>query len=118
MSSFDHRFNEDNWVQLAKMAEVGLCASAMVHEIRQPLSAIKMALQLLREGEAKDAPNCLENALDQAKRMEQLLVQMRNFLTPSSSEEKEQVALVVECIDDLPTEFPFMCFYDGGSSNG
>lgn len=79
------KLDEQGWVQLAKMAEMGLSAASIVHEVRQPLSALKMALQLMRHSEKdpRAMHECLEDALRQAERLERLLGQMRNFLRPN-----------------------------------
>ncbi len=89
------RLDEEGWYQLAKMAEMGLSAAAIVHEVRQPLSALKMALQLMREGGGKNGYNgaearqCLDDALQQTERLERLLAQMRSFLRPSARDRTE-----------------------------
>ncbi|MCP4678343.1 MAG: response regulator [Deltaproteobacteria bacterium] len=85
------RLDEEGWCQLAKMAEMGLSVAAIVHEVRQPLSALKMALQLMKEGDGEEAETsqCLDDALQQATRLERLLTQMRNFLKPNVAERRE-----------------------------
>jgi len=85
------KLDEEGWCQLAKMAEMGLSVSAIVHEVRQPLSALKMALQLMKEGggKEKETNQCLSDAIQQATRLERLLTQMRSFLTPNVSQRRE-----------------------------
>ena len=89
------RLDEEGWYQLAKMAEMGLSAAAIVHEVRQPLSALKMALQLMLEGggetgyQGVEAEQCLDDALKQTERLERLLAQMRSFLRPSVQDRTE-----------------------------
>lgn len=78
--------DEEAWLQMAKMAEMGLSAGAVAHEARQPLSALKMTLQLMRDG-ADDPASMrerLDNALTQTERLERLLSQLRSFLLPNA----------------------------------
>ncbi len=77
--------NEERWFQLTKMAEMGLSFAAIVHESRQPLSAAKMALQLMRSSldDPLESREYLAQALGQLSRIEKLLDQVRGFLRPA-----------------------------------
>jgi DNA-binding response OmpR family regulator len=83
--------DEEGWLQIAKMAEMGLSAGAVAHEARQPLSALKMTLQLMRDGsdDLADMKERLDNALEQTERLERLLAQLRNFLLPNAQARTE-----------------------------
>ncbi|MGI5863362.1 MAG: response regulator [Myxococcales bacterium] len=64
---------------LQELAEIGLMTSALLHEIKQPLAAIKGFAQMLREtGESPAQP--IESMLAQIERMERLLANHRRLL--------------------------------------
>ncbi|MCP4605470.1 MAG: hypothetical protein GY847_33950 [Proteobacteria bacterium] len=105
-ANLTHQIGEEDWYQLAKMAEMGLSAAAIFHEVRQPLSALKMALQLMREGggDGADTRQCLSDALEQTDRLERLLAQMLSFLRPNLQERMTvDLALLVEGVLSLLT---------------
>jgi len=71
-------------IQLEKMAEVGEIASSIVHEVRNPLSSIKMGLtSLIRrlKLEPKDQ-TCLELAAKEVGHLEKILRDLRDFSKP------------------------------------
>lgn len=82
---FINSMDEERWFHLTKMAEMGLSFAAIVHESRQPLSAAKMALQLMRSclDDPLESGEYLSQALGQLTRIEKLLDQVRGFLRPS-----------------------------------
>jgi DNA-binding response OmpR family regulator/two-component sensor histidine kinase len=88
------RLDDESWSRVAKMAEIGLSAAAIVHEVRQPLSALKMALQLMREAgtRGEEAGQCLDDALEQTLRLEKLVGQMRSVLR-SKPEQRSEIDL-------------------------
>lgn len=64
---------------LQKLAEIGLMTSSLLHEIKQPLAAIKGFAQMLREaGESPTPP--LDSMLAQIERMERLIANHRRLL--------------------------------------
>ncbi len=82
--NLSQQLDEEGWFHLVKMAEMGLSAASVVHEVRQPLSSLKMALQLMREesDRSKAIEEYYKNSLEQIERIERLLDQVRDFLRP------------------------------------
>jgi DNA-binding response OmpR family regulator len=101
-------FDEQRWLQLAKMAEMGLSVAAIVHEVRQPLSALKMAVQIASgEKDEAEKADCLSEALKQTKRVEHLVERIRNFLRPGDQERtREDLSAVVSGVVSLLTGDP------------
>jgi len=49
------RPDEEDWVRVAQLAELGLLSASLIHELRQPLFALKASMQLARStGRAPD----------------------------------------------------------------
>jgi len=68
----------------ASLAAIGELSSSIVHEMRNPLSSVKMNLQGLRE-KVKDDPDYLELsdiALSQAARLENMLTELLGYGKP------------------------------------
>ncbi|MCP4674032.1 MAG: response regulator [Deltaproteobacteria bacterium] len=84
--------DEERWIQLAKLAEVGLSLSAIIHEARQPLSIAKMALQILGDKVEKDAvlSDHVKDALGGVDRSAKMLEHSRDFFRPSAGEKIPQ----------------------------
>ncbi len=89
---------EDKLMQVAKLAEVGMSVAAVAHEVRQPLSALKISLQMMRENawDNEDLKKSLDDALQQSGRIEKLIERTRNFLMPSTGKKKIDLGEVVE----------------------
>jgi DNA-binding response OmpR family regulator len=89
-------------LQIAKLTEAGLSVAAVMHEMRQPISALKIALQLLREKlPPDDEPRgYLKDALQQTARLEELVDRTREFMR--TSEGTTSVALT-EVVDSAVT---------------
>jgi len=89
--------DEDKLTQVAKLAELGMSVAAVTHEIRQPLSALKIALQMAREktGTDKELLKDLGDALDQAIRVEGLVDRTRTFLSPPRGKKPLNLSSVV-----------------------
>jgi len=68
----------------ASLAAVGELSSSIVHEMRNPLSSVKMNLQALAKAATGDAVHqeLAEIALDQARRVEQMLNDLLNYGKP------------------------------------
>lgn len=78
------REKQDELVKSATLAYVGELTSSTVHEMRNPLSSIKMNLQALsrcvdQNGKYKELG---EIALEQTRRLEQMLTDLLNFGKP------------------------------------
>lgn len=72
--------SRDMLVQAAKMATMGQMASGMVHEIRQPLSAIHALLQLsLMDARDAEGRERLETSLKAVKRLDDILNRFKSF---------------------------------------
>ncbi len=62
------------WLEVGRLAELGLLSAALVHELRQPLFALKALLQIqARDPEGDSARGILEAALAQVDRIEWIL---------------------------------------------
>jgi DNA-binding response OmpR family regulator len=70
--------------QIARLAELGMSVAATAHDLRQPLSALKMALQMAREkiADRTEASADLDDALRQLERVEILVERTRNLFAP------------------------------------
>ncbi len=84
--------DEERWIQLAKLAEVGLSLSAIIHEARQPLTIAKMALQILgrKVDKDEDLGDHVKDALGGVERSVKMLEQARDFFRPSAGEKTPQ----------------------------
>ncbi len=78
------REKQDELVRTATLAYVGELTSSTVHEMRNPLSSIKMNLQALTRAVDQDErlKELGEIALEQARRLEQMLTDLLNFGKP------------------------------------
>ena len=61
---------EQQVVEQSRLATLGELSAKVAHEIRNPLTAIKMQLQLLEDELAEDAKPRLESVLDEVSRLE------------------------------------------------
>jgi len=70
----------------AALAAVGELSTSIVHEMRNPLSSVKMNLQALRRSVESDSAylELAEIALDQAARLEKMLTDLLNYGKPIS----------------------------------
>ena len=80
---------EDNerLLKVARFAELGISASAVIHEIRQPMTALSMTLQMVMDGLKSDSDEVAHNvneALKLVARTEQLIDRARDFMSPST----------------------------------
>jgi len=93
----DVEIDEGKLMQVAKLAEVGMSVAAVTHELRQPLAALKIALQLAGEkaGSDDEMTKDLADALEQAIRMEMLLERTRSFLSPPCGKEPTDLSAVM-----------------------
>jgi signal transduction histidine kinase len=76
--------DEQSLQQIGRLAELGLSVAATVHDLRQPLSTMKMALQMAREKvpDRAEAASDLDDALKQLARVEILVERTRNLFSP------------------------------------
>jgi signal transduction histidine kinase len=80
---------EDNerLLKVARFAELGISASAVIHEIRQPMTALSMTLQMILDGvknKSEDVEMNVEEALKLVTRTERLIDRARDFMSPST----------------------------------
>ncbi|MBI2432539.1 MAG: sensor histidine kinase [Candidatus Hydrogenedentes bacterium] len=80
----DLRVKEQQLVQTEKLAAVGELTSRVVHEMRNPLSSIKMNVQALRRGTAEDAfsREVSDIAVEQVTRLETMLNELLQYGRP------------------------------------
>lgn len=95
---FNAELGDAKLLQIAKLTEAGLSVAAVVHEMRQPISALKIALQLLREKlPPEDEPRgYLGDALAQTARLEELVDRTREFMRTSEGRAKLPLEEVVD----------------------
>lgn len=69
----DHDLDRDAWIRLAQLAELGVLSASLLHELRQPLFAVKAIAQLSkRRGRALEGEH-LEQLLVHVVQIEDLL---------------------------------------------
>lgn len=76
----EHRMNEAE-----RLAYIGRITTSLSHEIRNPLSAIKMNLQMLEEDDAlfdEYARRSIEISINEVMRLERILNQLLDFAKP------------------------------------
>lgn len=61
------------WARVARMAELGVMTSSLLHELRQPLFALKGQLELTAASLPEDKRSGLARALKQVKHLEDLV---------------------------------------------
>ena len=91
-------------VHLSRLSELGQIASALAHEINQPLTAIGNyvagARRLLAAGNSAAALTALERVSEQAERGAQIVQRLRDFMRKRAIEMRE---------DDLPAVIDEAC---------
>lgn len=80
------RQSQQRIVQAERLAAVGGLASAVVHEMRNPLSVVKMNLQVLgrKVRDDADAAEQVELALAEVGRLERMLFELLDYAKPIS----------------------------------
>jgi len=70
---------EEERVREARLAVLGEFAAGIAHEVRNPLSSMRMTIQLLREDAAGRAAEDLDTLLDEVRRLEQSVEELLLF---------------------------------------
>ncbi len=100
--------------QSARMAEIGRLASGLVHEIRNPLNAMRMQLALVRRKLGSSADSGAEAARDQLGRLENEVLRLQKLATdllaygrpaPENPEEINVCQLIAEVAEFIRPEF-------------
>jgi two-component system sensor histidine kinase HydH len=86
--------NSRHYVQMqaqARLAALGQMAAGLAHEVKNPLSAIKGAAQLLREPTAGHAPDDVSSEflgiiLEEVDRLDRVVCSVLNYARPSQSD--------------------------------
>ncbi len=75
---------EKQVVQSSRMAAAGKVTAALAHEIRNPLSSIKMMAQILRDRHADNPENkkIIESLLEEIKRLEKIVDDLTDIIKP------------------------------------
>ncbi len=79
--------NSEQVLEIARFAELGMSASAVIHELRQPLTALSMALQMTMEtarGRDPEIEAGIRESLQLIAKAEMLLERARDFMRPSA----------------------------------
>ena len=87
----------------ASLAAVGQLSSSIVHEMRNPLSSVKLNLQALRQRVADEEPyaELSDIALDQAGRLERMLEDLLGYGKPLELKiDRVDLALLAESVMD------------------
>lgn len=99
----EHRLHElqAELLHLSRLSELGQIASALAHEVNQPLTAIsnyaRAAERLIRMGNPERAIEALERTITQADTAAQIIRRVREFAHKGQSERQvENVARTVE----------------------
>jgi two-component system sensor kinase FixL len=93
---------QDELLHVSRLSAMGEMASALAHELNQPLTAIKnysQASKLLFEKKSRhsELPSVLTKVIDQAERAGQIIRKLRAFVTPKELEvEPESVDQIIE----------------------
>lgn len=82
--------DEDLWAQTANLAELGTLTAALLHEMRQPMFAIKAHAQLGR-AEGAAGVERFDRVLDQLHHMEELLRYYGGLAQPKTTVWPEQI---------------------------
>jgi len=88
---------QDKLVRRETLAAIGELSSSVVHEMRNPLSSVKMSLQLIQR-QLKDTPKLSEHVrigLEQALRLERMLSELLQYGRPAQLELRRQPARAV-----------------------
>ncbi|MCK9522073.1 MAG: ATP-binding protein [Proteobacteria bacterium] len=96
---------EERLLEVARFAEQGMSAAAIIHEIRQPLTALSMALQMALDISQTCHPemqDIVKEAIRLSGRAELLLERGRDFMTPH----KERVEIqILDAVDRVMSMF-------------
>lgn len=81
------RVSQERLLQAEKMAEIGTLLASVVHEMRNPLSSIKVSLKLIarRQDKESDTLPILDNTEEDVVRLEQMLSGLLDYSRPPSS---------------------------------
>ncbi|MFO8073360.1 MAG: HAMP domain-containing sensor histidine kinase [Polyangia bacterium] len=99
----EQEVDEERLVQVAKLAELGLSTAAVIHEARQPLSALRLALQLMRDksGQGEEIDGLVESAMRQTGRLEELIEHTRDFLWSGEGSERIDLEPLIASVVSL-----------------
>jgi len=102
------RESQQRVVQSEKMAAVGQLVASIVHEMRNPLSSVKMNLRLLQRRLDHKSPDSehLELAVSQAVRLETMLSELLTYSKPTvyvreECDLHELARSALEAVDDI-----------------
>lgn len=99
---------QEELMRSERMAAVGELVASVAHEMRSPLSSIKLNLQIIGRslGKETDLFEHYEIALDQAAQMERMFSDLLNYSKPLEIQKKDvQVGLLVDrCLQELEGE--------------
>ena len=73
------RRERSDWTRLARLAEAGVLSASMMHEVRQPLFAIKALAQIARHGSGQLGGEQLSQLLVHVRQIEEMLEQYAGF---------------------------------------
>jgi signal transduction histidine kinase len=95
----------EDLLRAEKLAAVGELAASIVHEVRNPLSSVKMNLQILetRHGSDETTAEHIRLAMTQTGRLEKLLNELLDFSKPVHLE-REPVSLL-ELVEEVAHTF-------------
>lgn len=101
------RRNEKSLIHSGKLAAIGELTSSIVHEMRNPLSSIKLNLRALRKDVATDSQmtELMDIAAQQTQRLEQMLAELLQFgKAPELNIRKVALGEIVECCLEVSRE--------------
>jgi two-component system, NtrC family, sensor kinase len=91
--------DDEKILEIARFAELGMSASAVIHEVRQPMTALSVALQIIHEN-VKEKDKKLESDINEAillvSKAELLLERARDFMRPSDGVGDVDLQVVID----------------------
>jgi signal transduction histidine kinase len=99
---------QEQLMRSERMAAIGELVASVAHEMRRPLSSIKLNLQIIGRslGEEADLYEHYEIALDQAAQMERMFSELLNYSKPLEIQKKDVPVepLLEKCMQELEGE--------------
>lgn len=88
-------------LHVSRLSEMGQMASALAHELNQPLSAVRNYLsggrRVLEKGDTTKAMEAIQKAMEQVDRTGQIIRRLRDFVRKGAGERRvESIAQVVD----------------------
>lgn len=92
--------SEHEMIQRDKLASIGQIASSLAHEIRNPLTGIRLGLNVLKDGLSKEKTEIISSITTDIKRLEDILHSLLDYskVREKQKEKTDINHLIKECI--------------------